>query len=52
MDTKKKVKTDGTMKEEILKAWNKGARSFDEVVKITGYKESQVAYYLPRAGRF
>lgn len=40
------------MKEEILKAWNCGARSFDEVVEITGYKEKQVAKYLPKVGRF
>lgn len=35
------------MKDRILAAWHRGARSFDEVVEITGYTRAQVAYYLP-----
>lgn len=35
------------MCQNVLKAWNKGERSFDEVVKLTGYTRKQVAYYLP-----
>lgn len=35
------------MCQEVLTAWNRGERSFDEVVKITGYTRKQVAYYLP-----
>ena len=39
---------DGEIRDAVLKAWNKGEHSFEEVVQITGLKESQVNYYLPK----
>lgn len=38
---------DGELKNKILEAWKCGDRSFDEVVKITGFTRAQVAYFLP-----
>lgn len=35
------------VKENILKAWDRGRRSFDEVVQITGYKPRTVDRYIP-----
>ena len=39
--------TESLMAQKVLAAWNRGARSFDEVVKITGYTRQQVGQYLP-----
>lgn len=36
-------------RDRILTAWNRGDKTFDEVVAITGYKPSTVAQYLPRS---
>jgi hypothetical protein len=38
---------EGKMRQDILTAWKRGERSFDEVVEITGYPAEKVAYYLP-----
>lgn len=38
---------EGKMRQDILTAWKRGERSFDEVVEITGYPPEKVAYYLP-----
>ena len=39
--------TESVMAQRVLSAWNRGARSFDEVVAITGYTRDQVGFYLP-----
>ena len=39
--------TESVMAQRILSAWNRGDRSFDEVVAITGYTRDQVGFYLP-----
>ena len=39
--------TESPMAQRILSAWNRGERSFDEVVAITGYSRDQVGFYLP-----
>lgn len=36
------------IKQRVLEAWRGGDRSFDEVMKITGYSARQVGYYLDR----
>ena len=38
---------EGKMRQDILTAWKRGERSFDEVIELTGYPAEKVAYYLP-----
>ena len=48
----KKGTKEQRMRDDILKAWKRGERSFHEVVEITGYSINDVAKYLPMVGRF